>query len=258
MAHSAQNHVARQLPKRQGTDDFRNKFVCPEESSRYAGSLEQLVFNKLRNASPDTTVIEFGSGTGSPVITAILNSDFWGTVHGYEISRDAVETAAQLIEENGLNRQYIVHHESFFECQDIPKADYLIANPPYVPCDNRELLILPALCGGSEGNDVSKRLLSSGYKTIFLEVSSYSNPIGLIEHACSLGYKLPDFQITQLPFGMYSRQDIVQKRIHEMKACGKAFFSDACYLVGSALFIKEDCNTTDLSTEFLSCLTALR
>ena len=169
-------------------EDFRNKFVCPEESSRYAGSLEQLVFNKLRNASADTTVIEFGSGTGSPVITAILNSDFWGTVHGYEISRDAVETAIQLIEDNGLSRQYIIHNESFFECRDIPKADYLIANPPYVPCDNRELLLLPALCGGSEGNNVSKRLLSFGYNTVFLEVSSYSNPIGLVEHARSLGY----------------------------------------------------------------------
>lgn len=237
-------------------DDFQRKFVCPEESSRYAGSLEQLVFNRLRD-QPNPTVIEFGSGTGSPVIAAILNSGFSGCVHGYEISPDAAEAATQAIEQNGLGRNYVVYNESFFDSIGIPQSDYLIANPPYVPSDNSELLTLPGLHGGSEGNDISKKLLSSGYKNVFLEVSSYSNPVGLINHALSLGYKMTDFQVTQMPFGIYSRQDIVQERINEMREAGKAFFSDRCYLVGSAFFTKNLTSEPDLSQEFLACLTSL-
>jgi hypothetical protein len=236
--------------------DFRRKFVCPKESMRYAGSLEQLVFNKFRSGRSSPTIIEFGSGTGEAVVSAILNSHFAGTIHGYEINPEAVDTAERLIEECGLAKQYIIHNASFFNAR-IPQSDYLIANPPYIPCEDGSDLILPGLCGGAEGNDVSKRLLSYGCRNVFLEVSSYSNPRGLVHHATLLDYKISDFQITQLPFGNYSRQDIVQKRIHEMREAGKAFFSENCYLVGSAFFAKEQDDTPDLSAEFLSCLTAM-
>ncbi|HEU0117839.1 MAG TPA: SAM-dependent methyltransferase [Alphaproteobacteria bacterium] len=239
-------------------DSGRKKFICPEESSRYSGSLEQLVFNKLRDIPINATVIEFGSGTGSPVISAILNSGFWGTVHGYEISPEAAETANALIWENQLSRQYIIHNESFFEAKAIPQADYLIANPPYIPCDDRNSLLLSGLCGGPEGNDVSKKLLSAGYKNVFLEVSSYSNPVAVVEHARSLGYKIIDFQTTQMPFGMYSRQPHVWQRIQELKSAGKAFFSANCYMVGSALFTRDLTREADLSAEFIAGLTALR
>jgi hypothetical protein len=241
-----------------GLHDFRREFVCPEESMRYSGSLEQLVFNKFRNVRSSPTIIEFGSGTGEPVISAIINSHFSGTIHGYEINPEAVETAGLLIEKYGLTRQYMIHNASFFDDAPKPQSDYLIANPPYIPCDDGAMLILPGLCGGPEGNDVSKRLLSVGYLNVFLEVSSYSNPGGLLEHAKTLGYKISDFQITQLPFGNYSRQDIVQKRIHEMSEAGKAFFSNNSYLVGSAFFTKSQDAQPDLSVEFLACLTALR
>ena len=202
-------------------------------------------------------VIEFGSGTGSPVIAAILNAGFSGIIHGYEINPDAAETAVALIEKNHLAGKYVVYNESFFDSIGIPKSDYLIANPPYLPCDDAERLTLPYLSGGSEGIDISKRLLSSGYKNVFLEVSSYSNPAALIGHARSLGYKIADFQITQMPFGVYSRQDIVQQRIHEMREAGKAFFTNNCYLVGSAFFTKASAGEPDLSDEFMSCLTSL-
>jgi len=224
---------------------------------RYAGSLEQLVFSKFRNGHSSPTVIEFGSGTGEPVISAILNSKFSGTVHGYEINPEASETADRLIAEYGLAKRYVVHNISFFETHRIPPSDYLIANPPYLPCEDRNLLTLPDLCGGKEGNDITKQLLSSGYQNVFLEVSSYSNPVAVIDHALSLGYKISDFQITQMPFGVYSRQDIVQKRIHEMREAGKAFFTDNCYLVGSAFFTKAADNETDLSSEFLASLISL-
>src|ERR1700723_1780030 len=111
-----------------GTEqDFRKQFVCPEESMRYAGSLEQLVFSRFRDGVANQTLIEFGSGTGDPVISAILNSKFMGTIHGYEINPEAAEAAEDMIAKYGLSRQYIVHNTSFFESSRIPQANYLIA-----------------------------------------------------------------------------------------------------------------------------------
>ncbi len=237
--------------------DFCRKFICPEESMRYAGSLEQLVFNKIQDLSPYPTIIEFGSGTGEPVISTILRSKFSGIIHGYEINADSAETAEGLIEEHGLDQHYVIHNMSFFDIPHIPKADYLIANPPYLPCGDKGLLALPSLCGGIDGNEVSKNLLSYNYQNVFLEISSYSNPIALIEYALNQGYKISDFQITQMPFGIYSRQDVVQQRILKMKEEGKAFFTNNCYLVGSALFTKDMNNGIDLSQEFLTCLTSI-
>jgi hypothetical protein len=235
--------------------DFERRFICPEESAGYAVGLAKIVFSRFRSL-PHPTVIEFGSGTGEPVISAILNSGFSGIVHGFEIGHEAAETATRLIGENRLGGNYVVYEESFFDSAGVPRSDFLIANPPYIPCNNRALLTLPALCGGEDGIDISKRLLSSGYQNVFLEVSSYSNPVALIDHARSNGYKVCDFQILPLPLGVYSRQDIVHERIREMQRAGKAFLTDDHYLVGSALFAKDD-KEPDLSAAFLGSLTAI-
>jgi methylase of polypeptide subunit release factors len=241
--------------------DFRREFVCPEESSRYAGSLEQLVFSRVRKNSANAVIVEFGSGTGEPVVSAILNSGFAGVVHGYEINPEAAAIADELINQYGLAKIYTVHNSSFYESDRIPHADYLIANPPYIPCKDRTLLTLPDLCGGPDGNSVSKSLMSyahdQGCPNVFLEVSSYSNPTDLIDHAKSLGYRLIDFQVTKMPMGVYSNQDVVQTRLHEMRREGKAHFTDHCYLVGSAFFTKGPTDEPELSSEFLACLTSI-
>jgi hypothetical protein len=76
----------------------RREFVCPEESSRYSGALEQLVFNRMRREGKnDAKVVELGSGRGEPVIAAMLKSGFKGVVHGYEINAEAAATAKELI-----------------------------------------------------------------------------------------------------------------------------------------------------------------
>jgi len=239
---------------------FAEKFTCPEESQNYALTLDQFVFSRLMNTqNASMTVIEFGSGTGEPVASAIIKSGFNGIVHGYEINEVAAKTAQKLIVSFSLTDRYVVHNQSFFDDNiNIPSTTFLIANPPYIPCENRTKLILPGLCGGPNGNEISKNLLSSGYANVLLEVSSYSDPAGLTKHAVETGYKITDFKITNMPFGVYSRQDIVQSRIHEMQKAGKAFFARDHYLVGSVLFTKEANNKPDLSAELIQCITALR
>jgi methylase of polypeptide subunit release factors len=261
MSVALQHHDERVPPTAILAQDFRREFVCPEESSRYAGSLEQLVFSRVRKDNANAVIVEFGSGTGEPVVSAILNSGFAGVVHGYEINPEAAAMADNLINQYGLAKRYIVHNTSFYESDKIPHADYLIANPPYIPSKDRTRLTLPDLCGGPDGNSVSKSLMSyahdHGCPNVFLEVSSYSNPTDLIDHAKSLGYRLVDFQITKMPMGVYSNQDVVQTRLHEMRREGKAHFTDQCYLVGSAFFTKGPTDEPELSSEFLACLTSV-
>ncbi len=248
---------SRQAPSSSPPDreDASKKFICSEESENYALSLQKMLFNALHANCLSPTIIEFGSGTGEPIISAILNSGFTGIVHGYEINLEAACAAQELIASCGLTSQYIIHTESFFSARDVPQADYLIANPPYIPADNKADLLLPGLCGGSEGNSVAKRLLSASYTHLCLEVSSYSNPAAQIQHAQNLGYSLTRFSITELPLGIYSRQPVVIDRIRQMQQDGKAFLGDDHYSVGSAFFTKRPENQPDLSLEFFAALT---
>ncbi|MDE2020225.1 MAG: SAM-dependent methyltransferase [Patescibacteria group bacterium] len=248
-------------PKVVEAPDFRREFVCQEESMRFACSLEQIVFSRFQNGNSKPTIIEFGSGTGEPVIWALdrNRSSFAGIIHGYEINVEAAETAERLIGEYGLAARYVVHPVSFFETQRKPQADYLIANPPYLPCkeENKGRLFLPYLFGGESGNDISKKLLDCGYNNVFLEVSSYSDPVAVVEHAQQLGYKIENFSISPLTLGVYSRQNIVQERLQEMRKAGKAFYSNDGYLVGGAFFTKENNGKPDLSDDFLASLTGI-
>ena len=236
---------------------FFRQFHCSEESTYYSDAVKRLVFDKVQKNNIPPIIVEFGSGNGSPILSAILNSDFFGVVHGYEINPEATETATANILQTGLGRQYIIHNKSFFDDKSIQYSDFLVANPPYLPSTKKKDLILPDLCGGPNGNEVSKRLLASGFSNVMLLVSGYSDPAGLIRCASELGYSVADFQVTQMPFGIYSRQDIVQERIHELKKAGKAFFTPNCYLVSSVLFTKTRENDLDLSPELLTCLTSL-
>jgi SAM-dependent methyltransferase len=237
--------------------DVKKKFVCSEESMRYSLGIQTLVFERLRKQNISPTIVELGCGTGEPVVHALLNSGYTGVVYGFDINSDAVHAANALIRRFGLSHNYIVRHESFFESTSLPKADYLISDPPYIPGDDPSLLLLPDIWGGPEGNDISTKLLSCGYRNAFLEISSYANPEAVIQHARALGYKIVDFTITQMPLGVYSRQDIVMRRLCEMRGGGKAFFTDNCYLVGSTFFTKINHDEPDLSEELLSCLTSL-
>jgi hypothetical protein len=233
----------------------RQKFVCSEESENYAQSLQNLLLNGLHANAAHPTIIEFGSGTGEPVIAALLNSGFTGIIHGYEVNSGAAHIARQLVSGLGLSRQYIIHTGSFFDASDIPQADYLIANPPYIPADNPADLILPGLCGGPNGNSVAERILDAGYPNVCLEVSSYSNPSALIQHAQTLGYSLTRYSVTDLPLGIYSGQPVVMNRIRQMQSEGRAFLVGDHYSVGSAFFTKRPDGDPDLSFEFYLTLT---
>lgn len=231
---------------------LKDVFFCPEESDFYAFCIESLVFN---NSSASTSIVEFGSGDGNPVIKSLLKTRFNGVVHGYEVNHLAYNAAQSKIEALGLEKNYIVHNASFFDASK-PQAEYLISNPPYLPAKDNKLY-QPFLHGGIDGITVTKNLLSLGYDHVLVMVSSYSNPEGLIDHAITMGYGTANFLISPLDFGYYSSEPKVQQRISELRENNQAFYSGNLYLLAGVLFAKQHRLQTDLSRELVQLMTAL-
>ncbi|MEB3338701.1 MAG: SAM-dependent methyltransferase [Leptolyngbyaceae bacterium] len=227
-------------------------FWCPEESKFYSHCLDLLVLN---NCLSSDRVVEFGTGDGSPIINSLIRTPFEGVIHGYELNTSAYHVANSRIQACQLSHKYVIHNQSFFDSAK-PQADYLIANPPYLPAPDPDIL-MPLLHGGSDGATVTKQLLSLGYNNIFLMISSYSNPVETIQHANAQGYWVSEFMILPMKFGCYSSEPKVKNTIIELRKCNKAFYSSNLYLLAGVLFKEQQDCTADLSTELLQVMTAL-
>ena len=234
------------------TKPVKDIFFCPEESNFYSYCIETLVLNQANNSQ---TIVEFGSGDGSPVILSLLRTKFSGVIHGFEIHGNACDVAKAKIEKHELSSNYVVHHQSLFNHASV-KADYLISNPPYLPAvDNK--IYQPSLHGGTEGITITKQLLTLGCKNVLVMLSSYSNPEGIINYAIAHGYCVSDFIISPLKFGYYSSEPKVRSRIAELRASNRAFYSKNIYLLAGVLFTQQHKDTVDLSTELLQLMTSL-
>lgn len=231
---------------------MKDIFFCPEESKFYSHCLETLVFNQCDNSH---SVIEFGSGDGSPVINSLLRTTFDGLVHGFELNSSACKAANLTIEEYNLSDRYIIHNQCFFDSSK-PQAEYLISNPPYLPAPDNDIY-LPSLHGGTDGATLTKQLLSLGYDHALMMISSFSDPEGTINHARNEGYNIADFVVVPLPFGHYSSEPKVKKTIEELNKNNMAFYSDNIYFLAGVLFKKQQVSQKNLSQELVQVLTAL-
>jgi len=231
---------------------LKDVFFCPEESNFYSHCLETLV---LKNCFNSESIIEFGSGDGSPVIKSLLRTEFDGVIHGFELNSSACKVANSKIKEYELNDKYIIHNRCLFDSGK-PEATYLVSNPPYLPAlDNK--IYQPLLHGGIEGITVTKQLLSLNYQNVLVLVSSYSNPEGLINYALAKDYSVSDFIISPIEFGYYSSEPKVKDRIKELRKNNRAFYSKNVYLLAGVLFTKESAATGDLSPELVKLMTSL-
>ncbi|MGA7933139.1 MAG: methyltransferase [Kovacikia sp.] len=201
------------------------------------------------------SIIEFGAGDGSPVINALLKTQSDASIDGYELNPAACELAQSRIEQYGLKNKYTIHNQCFFK--HFPaKANYLIANPPYLPAPD-ENLYMPSLHGGTDGAAITKRLLAVGCENALLMISAYSNPIETVEYAIAQGYQIVDFMISPLKFGYYSCEPKVKKAITELRKSRKAFYSQKIYFLAGVLFKQQNDADLDLSAEFLTVMTSL-
>lgn len=227
-------------------------FFCPEESQFYSHCLELLV---LKNCVSSERVVEFGCGDGSPVINALLRTPFNSSIYGYELNPSSCKVARSRVEQYDLGSQYLIHNQSFFESAK-PQADYLIANPPYLPAPDNDIL-MPLLHGGTDGAVLTKRLLSLGYDNALLMISSYSNPVETIHYAIAQGYAVANFIVVPLKFGYYSSEAKVENSILELRKHRKAFYSENIYFLAGVLFKQQQESLSDISAELIQVMTAL-
>lgn len=232
------------------SQSLKEVFCCPEESNFYSYCIERLVFNGCVDSE---AIVEFGSGDGSPVIHSLLRSDFDGVVHGYEVNSSAYRIAEARVQQFGLGDRYLLHNASLFEVPRI-EGTCLISNPPYLPAPDNDLY-QPFLHGGTDGITITKKLLSMDYDRALMMVSSYSNPIGLVEFAAQKGYYVENFFVSPLPFGYYSSEPKVKNQIVAMRTKNQAFCSEQMYLLAGVLFTQR--YEVDLSDEFVRVITAL-
>ncbi|MEA5596193.1 methyltransferase [Rivularia sp. UHCC 0363] len=230
---------------------LKDVFYCPEESEFYSRCIKELV---LKQCNKSEIIVEFGAGDGIPAIKSLLETKFKGKIYGFELNDSAYEVAESNVRKHELDSKYIVKNQSFFSSQ-IPNAEYLISNPPYLPAiDNN--IYQPLLHGGIDGSEIARKLLSLSYENVLLMVSSYSNPQSLIEYAKSNGYSTGNFIISPLKFGYYSCEPKVKSTILEMQEQGLAFYSENIYLLAGVLFTRNQV-AVDLSSELIQIMTSL-
>ncbi|MBD2457647.1 SAM-dependent methyltransferase [Nostoc sp. FACHB-87] len=231
---------------------MKDIFSCPEESNFYSNCLENFV---LRDCQNPTSIVEFGSGDGSPVINSLLRNKFEGLIQGYELNTSAWKAANLTIDEYNLTSKYIIHNSCLFDA-DKPQADYLVANPPYLPAPDDDIY-MPLLFGGIDGAAITNELLSLDYENVLVLVSSYSNPISTIKTARKHSYSVNKFVVLPLHFGYYSSEPKVKKHIEELKKHHQAFYSGDYYFLSGVLFQKSQVSNIDLANELTQVMTSL-
>ena len=216
----------------------------------------QMLFDEYCDKA--SVVHEFGSGDGVPMINALLATSFKGMIHGYEISDASWNLAKTQIERSLTEERYQVHLSDFFEVCPKSCSCILVSNPPYLPAWPDTGLYMKELYGGIDGTMISRKLLSLKYRTVLLLVSSFSNPVDLLQYAAELGYEIANFLIKPLPFGHYSSQPEVKARIMELYRERTAFFSEHYYLLAGVIFQKKECANMELFTNLIEIMQSLQ
>ncbi|YAF96795.1 MAG: SAM-dependent methyltransferase [Nodularia sp. CChRGM 3473] len=231
---------------------MKDIFFCPEESNFYSNCLENFVFRNCKNSD---FIVEFGSGDGSPIINSLLKNNFDVVIQGFELNTSAWKAANLTIDEYDLNQKYTIHNACLFKSSK-PKADYLIANPPYLPAPDPDIY-MPLLFGGKDGATVTNELLLLNYENVLVLLSSFSNPTSTINLAKKNGYCVHNFMILPLKFGYYSSEPKVKNYIEELRTKKTAFYSRDYYFLAGVLFKKRQKSAIDLSNELAQVMTSL-
>ena len=220
--------------------DTLGAFDCAEESAHYAFSV-QLLLGQYDELVPwrSEEVAELGSGDAR-AIAEVVRRQPGLRVHGTDISAASVERARATIAEVGVADRYTVEFGDFFEWADSPRGravSTVIANPPYIPAPDAEIL-MPELWGGEHGNDLVLRLLKAGFDHLLVALPSYSDPAETLTTAADLGYRVANFLAMGLEFGQYSREPKVHRHIRQLVADGHGWAGEDEYVVAVALLTR--------------------
>jgi hypothetical protein len=232
-----------------------------EESEFYAQCVRDFLFRHGYELLENKEIVELGVGTGETIAELFKYHGFTGTICGYEIDPASYECALQLIDAHSVSDRYVVINDDFFQAVRGPVlGGCAISNPPYLPAFDRPLH-MPELWGGHDGSSVTKRIIECGFECLILLVSSFSNPVSIVNFAASRGYRVLDFAARTMRFGVYSNEPKVRERIAELSRQGEAFVSADRYCVAGVAWVKdrerEGQEAADLSAALAQTLTSL-
>ncbi len=200
-------------------------------------------------------VVELGSGDASAIAEVV--SVLPGLrVRGFDISDVSVDKARENIAARGVADRYTVELGDFFDQADSAggaPVSTVIANPPYIPAPDRDIL-MPELWGGVRGNDLVLQLLKSGYDNVIAAVASYSDPLETVRTAEHLGYRVANFLAMGLDYGRYSSEPKVRDHIRRLCAEGRGWAGDDEYMVAVALFTRNPDVQGDRADQLLRAL----
>jgi hypothetical protein len=177
-------------------------------------------------------------------------------VRGFDINPPSVEAARANIAERGVADRYTVELGDFFDEADSaggPAVSTVIANPPYIPAPDRDIL-MPELWGGVDGNDLVLQLLKAGYDNVIAAVASYSDPETTVRTAEDLGYRVVNFLAMGLDFGPYSNEPKVRRQIRRLCDEGRGWAGEDGYMVAVALFTRNPDLPGDRAGQLLRAL----
>lgn len=215
-------------------------FSAADESAHYALSVGMLLqqYREPLDWERDG-VVELGTGDAfamADLVAAVPDL----RISSFDISAPSVEQARRNIAARGVTDRYRVELGDFFDQANSaggPGAATVVANPPYIPAPDRDIL-MPELWGGPSGNEPLLALLKRGYDNVICAVSSYSGPAATLATAADLGYRVANFLAMGLDFGPYSREPKVLARIRALCAEGQGWADEDGYMVAVALFTR--------------------
>jgi predicted RNA methylase len=231
-------------------------FSSTDESAHYGYSVCMLL-QRYRDALrwAEEGVVELGTGDASAIAEVVRQLPGL-RVRGCDICPDAVDRARQNIAARGVADRYTVELCDFFDQADAaggPPVGTVIANPPYIPAPDRDIL-LPELWGGVYGNDLVLQLLKAGYENAVVAIASYADPATTVATATDLGYRVANFLATGLDFGPYSSEPKVARHIRRLCAEGRGWSGENDYMVAVALFTRNPAVPGDRSAHLLRAL----
>ncbi|MGY1815752.1 methylase [Blastococcus sp. SYSU D00820] len=213
-------------------------FSSADESAHYGFSVCMLLQHYREQLGWERDgVVELGTGDATAIADVVQGLPGL-RVRSFDISAYSVERARENIAARGVSDRYTVELGDFFDGADSSgsvAARTAIANPPYIPAPDRDIL-MPELWGGVYGNDLSLALLKAGYENVLVAVPSYSDPVTTIGTAADLGYRVANFLAMGLDYGPYSAEPKVAEHIRRLCAEGRGWAGEAEYMVAVALF----------------------
>jgi hypothetical protein len=231
-------------------------FRSADETAHYGFSVCMLLDQYRRQLGWEhESVVELGTGDATAIAEVVAQLPGL-RVRGWDISPSSVERARANIAARGVADRYTVEEGDFFDQADsagAPAVSTVIANPPYIPAPDRDIL-MPELWGGVHGNDAVLQLLKVGFENVITAVASYADPAATLATAGDLGYRVANFLAMALDFGPYSSEPKVRAHIRRLCAQGRGWAGDDGYMVAVALFTRNPEVSGDRAPQLMRAL----